>query len=161
MGYVVVIQEKTSPEMTRPGYDGCFVMDEKRTWSSRYRSKLLDPESINKIWVFTLKETAEREVARIMAGDRQHGPDPEGTVEVVHVEDGYPEPKERHGDFVFDFGIVKAIRTKSDLHRWEVYLPHSCDEWVIGNADEVQAMINQLEMAKKMLLEDKAALAEK
>lgn len=152
MGYIVRIDSDINPRV-------CLVMQPSRKWMGCHRDHIFDPDK-PKVWVFAMKETAEREAARVRASDRR-GPDPqpEGEVQVVRVDDGFPDPTEKWNELIFDFGIVQAKRPK-DSHKWEVYLPHSCDEWVIGNLDEVQVMIDQLEKAKQLIQEDLASVPE-
>ena len=51
------------------------------------------------------------------------------------------------------FGIVEVERACRwtdqefiDLG-WQIQLPHSCDEWVIGNADDARSLIKEIEDA--------------
>lgn len=43
-----------------------------------------------------------------------------------------------------EFGEVTVEKRDDEVR---VYLPHSCDEWVIGDAEDVQEMISNLQKA--------------
>ena len=64
-------------------------------------------------------------------------------------EDGYCDetwsPKNSHNHMVVD--------SRVDYKHWRnaVYLPHSCDEWVIGGEEEVKAMIQDLQETLRKL----------
>ena len=39
------------------------------------------------------------------------------------------------------------LRFVSDVKPGDVYLPHSCDEWVIGGKEQIEALIEDLNAA--------------
>lgn len=83
MGYVVTIQDEYNPSQERKY---CFVLNSKGSWNGRLNSSLLDPVGFPGIRIFGAKEEADKEAARVLAGDRVHGPDPRGTVLVMEVD---------------------------------------------------------------------------
>lgn len=80
MGYIVTIHEE--------GSRLCYVLNPIGSWSSRLTADPLglNDERLNKIRIFGSKEQAGKEAARILAGDRVHGPDPTGTVQLLEVD---------------------------------------------------------------------------
>lgn len=66
---------------------------------------------------------------------------------------GYPEENEE-GYITHDSGLDAEDVTEEQLRR-VAYLPHSCDHWVIGGANEVRAMIADLQIALAALEEGK------
>jgi len=46
-----------------------------------------------------------------------------------------------------EYGYEDAGRPRPPF----VYLPHSCEEWIIGGPDEIKAMIADLQSALKMM----------
>lgn len=46
----------------------------------------------------------------------------------------------------YESGMVKVDRPTHEQEAW-ILLPHRCDEWVIGSADQAQALIADLEAA--------------
>lgn len=46
---------------------------------------------------------------------------------------------------------IKDSRTKQDYNEGCAYLPHSCNEWVIGGANQISEMIEDLQEILKLL----------
>ncbi len=59
---------------------------------------------------------------------------------------------------LYDFGIVKVHRfiyaNPGHDDRFNVFLPHSCDDWEVGSTvDEIMELVNQLNAAKRLIQE--------
>ena len=67
-------------------------------------------------------------------------------------DDAYPQwVDEEEVDEEYAFGLGYDARTddfeEQCKDRAVAYLPHSCDSWVIGTADEVEELIAELQLA--------------
>lgn len=51
--------------------------------------------------------------------------------------------------------VLSDARGKAKIGTGNVYLPHSCDEWIIGGKAEIEAMIKDLQAALIILKETK------
>ena len=69
---------------------------------------------------------------------------------LVTDEDGYTYCD----DFSLDGHTHSRSDSRADYREWQapcVYLPHSCDEWVIGGPEQIQALIADLQEALSKL----------
>lgn len=81
-----------------------------------------------------------------------------GTAELYTEADYVKERGELDDDDVP--GIIDSRTDNYDVARCPVvYLPHSCDQWVIGGAEEVRAMIADLQVLLSKIEGDGRALA--
>jgi hypothetical protein len=63
-----------------------------------------------------------------------------------YIEEGYCDHYLNEAHAVYD------SRNGGDKIANVAYLPHSCDEWVIGGMDEIDKLIHDLETAKATML---------
>lgn len=56
-------------------------------------------------------------------------------------------------DHKHSVGDDRSFNQKADCIPPCAYLPHSCDEWVIGDVEQVQALIDDLTAVKKEMEE--------
>ncbi len=97
MGYVVTIHVAGIDNKDRP-WRQYWVLQPSGAWTNRLKDDILKPPpegtgSAASIKIFGTKEEADAAKARIEGGDRLHGPDPAGTVNVEHVDAMPHHPK--------------------------------------------------------------------
>ena len=67
----------------------------------------------------------------------------------------YPDSRtdnERDTDYVES--DARADEYPMPNERWPlVYLPHSCDQWIIGGIEQIDQMIADLQLARNMLVQ--------